>query len=231
MPKIDGKQTDVPKTEDVPRTQAFPLRPTPPRATVVQADAAPPKPQPGEEPKSNAKEEAKPKPALTPGDLAMALRQEPVFKDQGQADRPKKRRLMSDVPAEERLAALTSGEKMKQDGGVSTHDLRPSVDALATPFGDYDAALIWAVKRRWDDLLYERRFAGARTGKVVLRFHLNVDGTVTQMQLIDNTVDLTLALLCERAIRDPAPFARWPEELRREVGVNYREITFNFYYR
>ncbi|HSU54087.1 MAG TPA: hypothetical protein VLT36_08530, partial [Candidatus Dormibacteraeota bacterium] len=59
-PKIDGKQSQVVKTEDVPRTKAFPLQP-----------AAPAAPEPKE-----AQEEAKPKPAYKPGDLALAKPQE-----------------------------------------------------------------------------------------------------------------------------------------------------------
>lgn len=127
--------------------------------------------------------------------------------------------------------AQAPGQKMKQEGGVRRHALESSLNVLATPFGAYDAALIDAVRNRWYDLLDQRSFAGARTGKVMLQFHLNADGHVSEMRLMENTVDLTLALLCESAIRDPAPFNPWPGELRRLVGADYREVTFTFYYR
>jgi hypothetical protein len=39
-----------------------------------------------------------------------------------------------------------------------------------------------------------------------------------------------LGHVCENAINDPAPFAKWSDEMRRLVGQNYREITFTFYY-
>jgi hypothetical protein len=51
------------------------------------------------------------------------------------------------------------------------------------------------------------------------------------MTLMQNTVDLTLALLCESAIRDSAPFAAWPADMRRMIGADFREVTFTFFYR
>jgi outer membrane biosynthesis protein TonB len=91
--------------------------------------------------------------------------------------------------------------------------------------------MIYAVQEHWYALLDAHGFAGARTGKVTLRFHLNQDGSVSEMKLLENTVDLTLALLCQSAIQDPAPFAAWPSEMRREIGAKYREVTITFYYR
>ena len=38
------------------------------------------------------------------------------------------------------------------------------------------------------------------------------------MKLVENTVDMTLALICQRAIRDPAPFDPWPSDMRKEIG-------------
>ena len=69
-----------------------------------------------------------------------------------------------------------------------------------------------------------------RTGKVMLQFHLNYDGTITDMSVLQNTVGDLLGYVCQKAISDPAPFARWPTDMRQMVGENYREITFTFYY-
>ena len=78
IPKIDGKQTEVPKTEDVPREKAFPLRPSPPAAPVQ------PEPEPAREAKPEPAKEVKPKPAPAPGELAMT-RARPVGAQRGQA--------------------------------------------------------------------------------------------------------------------------------------------------
>jgi len=256
IPKIDGKQTLVPKTEDIPRQKAFPLRPAPPPKPEPSAAPAEPKPEPEHEAKPKPAEAAKPKTAVAPGDLALARpdpsarkgearpdaaedakpktalaqTEEPAPKAEVKPQPPKKKRTLNDVDPEVRMAAL-SGEKMKQEGGVRRHQLVPSQDVIASPFGAYDGAMISAVEQRWYALLDERGFAGARTGQVMLRFHLNSDGSVTQMKLVENTVDFPLALLCQSAIRDPAPFAPWPGEMRKEIGADYREVTFTFYYR
>jgi len=43
-------------------------------------------------------------------------------------------------------------------------------------------------------------------------------------------VDFLLCLLCQQAIQDPSPFDKWPSDLRRLVGADYREVRFTFYY-
>ena len=108
--------------------------------------------------------------------------------------------------------------------------LRSSLDVKATQFGDYDRELIEAVQQRWDELLDNHRYADDRTGKVMLQFKLKPDGTVIEMQTTDNTVGELLGYLCQEAIEEAAPFAKWPPDMVRMIGANYREITFTFYY-
>jgi hypothetical protein len=69
------------------------------------------------------------------------------------------------------------------------------------------AAFMEAVTQRWYDLLDSQQFALDRSGKVTLRFHLNYDGTITDMQVLENTVGDLLGYVCQKAINDPAPFA------------------------
>jgi hypothetical protein len=108
--------------------------------------------------------------------------------------------------------------------------MESSLDARATAFGAYDAAIVRAVQNRWYGLLENRSWAADRTGKVSLKFRLNSDGTVTEMAFLENTVDLALGMLCQSAISDSAPFGAWPSDMRREIGANFREVTFTFYY-
>src|SRR5579883_1323852 len=63
IPKIDGRQTHVPKTQDVPRSQPKTLHPAPPKAASSTATST----TPGE---AENEEKAKPK-SEAPGDLAM----------------------------------------------------------------------------------------------------------------------------------------------------------------
>ena len=211
-PKISGKESPVLHTEDSKREKPQPLQP------------APPKPQPVEE-------EAKPKSEQKPGDLALAKPQEQDTKAEGDKPEPKSRRV---AEAKARLAAqqktTPAAQATKQDGGVRQKNIASTLDAIGSPFGVYDAAVVAAVQDRWDTLLRERGHALDRAGKVVLQFRLNYDGRVTDLKVIENSVDELLSLLCQKAILDPAPYAKWPSEMRRLVGRDYREVTFAFYY-
>ena len=198
IPQLNGKQTEVAKTENVPRPNVNKLQPSPPAS----------------QPKSP--------PATRPGDLTLGKPQDTKPQEQ-----PRPRTLKQ---ASEQQSHRLPGQQMKQEGGASRHALVPSLDVKATPFGAYDEALVGAVTQRWYDLLDSRQFAMDRTGKVTLRFHLNYDGTITDMSVLQNTVGDLLGYVCQKAVSDPAPFALWPSEMRRDIGKNYREITFTFYY-
>jgi hypothetical protein len=161
-------------------------------------------------------------PAVQPGDLTLGKPE-----DSRQQEQPRPRTMKQ---AREQQSHHSPGVQMKQEGGTLRHALSASFDVKATPFGAYDQALVEAVTQRWYDLLDSQQFAMDRTGKVMLQFHLNYDGTITDMSVLQNTVGDLLGYVCQKAISDPAPFARWPTDMRQMVGENYREITFTFYY-
>lgn len=208
VPKITGTQEHVPKTEDVRRNDVNQLQPYKP-------------PEPAEE-------TSKPKPTMPVGDLALAKPDTMTRKEPGQAERPRPR-TVAEALARQKLSRIP-GPKMKQEGGVRRLALVPSLDAKATPFGAYDQAFIEAVSQRWYDLLDSRNYAGEGIGKVQLRFHLRYDGTISDMQVLGTSVDPILTYLCQQAVHDPAPYERWPSDMRRMVGADYRAITFTFYY-
>ncbi len=161
-------------------------------------------------------------PAVQPGDLTLG---KPENSQPQEQPRP---RTVSKALAQQ--AQRLPGVEMKQEGGTPRAALVPSFDVKATPFGAYDAAFIEAVTQRWYDLLDSRQFAMDRTGKVILRFHLNYDGSIADMKVLGNTVGDVLGYVCQKAVTDPAPFAPWPGDMRRMIGEDYREITFTFYY-
>jgi hypothetical protein len=213
VPKIDGKQTQVVKTEDIPREKFTPLQPSPPAQTPQEA-----------------RPDIKPKPAYTPGDLTLAKPAPAPRKTEGDADdaRPARPRTIREALA--RLQdSRPPGEKMKQDGGVRRRNEMASLDTKATPFGAYDAALVEAISQRWFTLLDERDYASDSRGKVVLQFRLHYDGRVTDMNVAESTAGEVLSLICQKAVLDPAPFAAWPSDMRRTLG-DIRSIQFTFYY-
>lgn len=124
---------------------------------------------------------------------------------------------------------MIAGRLMQQEGGVRNRG-RVSIDAKGSPFGAYDAAFIAAVQERWYQLLEKNQYMLDRRGKVVLDFQLRSDGRIVDMHVADNTVGELLGILCQRAVLDPAPYARWPGDMRRMIGRDYREVRFTFYY-
>jgi outer membrane biosynthesis protein TonB len=198
VPQLNGKQTEVAKTENVPRSDFNKLQPA--------------RPAPQQELQ----------PTVRPGDLTLGKPE-----DSRQQEQPRPRTIKQALAQQ---SHRLPGVQMRQEGGTRRQALSPSFDVKATPFGAYDAAFIEAVTQRWYDLLDSRQFAMDRSGKVTLRFHLNYDGSIADMEVLGNTVGDVLGYVCQKAVTDPAPFAPWPADMRRMIGENYREITFTFYY-
>ena len=207
QPKLDGKQTDVPKIRDVPRTPVTKPQPTPSPPTPLKEAQS-----------------AQPKPTEQPGEMKLAKLDPAPEKNVT----PEKPRTIKEALAQQQN--LRPSVAMQQDGGTSRRALVSSLDSKATPFGEYDAKIVDAISQRWYQLLDSQRFAQDRTGKVTLQFHLNHDGTITDMVVLQNTVGDLLSYVCQSAVTDPAPFEAWPSDMRRLVGANFREITFTFYY-
>lgn len=212
IPKIDGEQTQVPKTEDTPRLPYDKLQPDVSRLT----------------PRDQEPELAQAKSTTPPGDLAMAKPDTRLRPDTGAAEESRPRTIKEALLRQQRNQLV--GQKMKQEGGVRQRLEMTSLDAKATPFGQYDAEFIEAVQSRWYDLLDNLSYDGYRRGRVIVQFHLNYNGQITDMKVLDNNVGEMLGLLCQKAVLDPAPFEKWPQEMRLMVDKDYRELRFTFYY-
>jgi len=213
IPKVDGKQEQVTRLIDNEKPTPFPLQPSAPKTPKVE-EVVEPKPK-----------------AEKPGDLAL-LKPKPPSEGQldattGESKLPSQTRPRTITEAKLRKGLLT-GEKMKQEGGVSKHG-KVAFDVKATPFGDYDAAFISAVEQCWHNLLDEH-LGTRRPGKVVVDFRLSFDGRITGMKVQDNEVGEILSMLCQSAILNPSPYPRWPAQMRQTIAGNHREIRFTFYY-
>jgi len=210
VPEITGKQTEIVKTEDVPREKFAPLQPAKPAQPAQQEQT-----------------EVKAKPTLAPGDLTLAKPDPNPKKDEGDAPRPRPRRLaeVQTKPQDNRLP----GEMMKQEGGVKRHLEIASLDAKATPFGAYDAALVEAIAQCWYGLLDAQEYASDYRGKVVLQFILHADGRVSDVTVTLNTAGTVPGYICQTAIDKPNPYAQFPPDMRRQAGET-RNLQFTFYY-
>lgn len=217
-PELNGKQTDVAQTEDIMRMMLAKNEAEAQAASAAQAQArqqqADKSPQPTEAKHSE-----------NTGDLTLGKPSDTTQKDKDQ-EQPRPRTL-KEALAE--MASRMPSMTMKEEGGASHHARVPSFDVKITGFGDYDARFVEAVSQNWYNLLDSQRFSLDRTGKVVLLFHLNYDGSISQMRFAQNSVGDLLGYVCEKAVLDGAPYERWTEDMRAKLG-DYCDVEFTFDY-
>lgn len=247
--RMDGRQNLVLKTLDSDRAKPSVA---PPPAPVVAKPLEPGEDRKPERPKDVARigppPEAAPKPApearneLKPGDLAMAkpgpdqpappLRASPNLPEAATTNARPRPRTLAAARAQMDQNALSAlvGEKMAQDGGVKRFSVQPSIDTKGSPLGGYDARFIAAVQECWWALLEAQRYSLDRLGKVVVEFRLTAEGRVTDLRVVNSDVGEIYTTLCQLAITKPSPYEKWPTDVRRLVGNDYRDIRFTFYY-
>jgi hypothetical protein len=215
-PDIEGREKEYLKTtENVePRHQPAPPAQPPPQAQIAAAPGAPQK-------------------SYVPGDLTMTRPSDKAQEGRSDAESAAQGQAQ---PAHERPRTIAEalarngmpGEKSRQTGGVPRVSSQSSLDVKGTPIGDYLGQMADAVQQRWDQLLKDQ--TADTYGKVVLQFRLHPDGKVSDIKLVRNEVSDLLETTCEQALRDPAPYQKWPREMRLLVPTDYYEITFTFYY-
>jgi hypothetical protein len=108
--------------------------------------------------------------------------------------------------------------------------LIPPLHINDSQFAAYYKALLKAVEERWIGLLEQRDYGHQETGVVVLEFKLHQDGRVTDMKVVDSTVNQVLSLICQKSVLDPCPFAHWSSEMQRSIGAEYCALTLAFKY-
>jgi hypothetical protein len=204
-PQLNGRQTDVPKTQDELRAQ-------------VEKELAAANQRQASESQGNGES----KPAKSEGDLTLG---KPDNATQPQ-EQPRPRTLKE---AYQQMAARFPGMTMKEDGGAEHKARVPSLSVKVTGFGDYDERFIETVSHNWWNLLDSRQFAMDRTGKVVLVFRLNYDGSISHLAVAENNVGELLGYVCEKAVLDGAPYERWSEDMRLKLG-DYTDVQFTFDY-
>jgi len=100
------------------------------------------------------------------------------------------------------------------------------INVKNAPFAAYDTALINTVQQRWLKLLAAT--GQEQKGTVTIKAQLTQDGRIINLTRTNNDVPEDLARLSERALLEPAPYAPWPDEMRKRIGSDVREIEFNF---
>lgn len=223
-PRIEGTQEKVVKTFDTLKPDPKPPVPATVASTPVESLSPVPEARP------------KPKVVVEQGNLEFSKPSPKLITETGDAESKAESRQPQIRERPRRLAdarqrkGIIEGNAMKQHGGVAQHSDVALLDVAGRSFGAYDAAVVAAIQRRWYDLLEDRNYALERSGRVVLEFRLLQDGRISDMKVLDNNVGDFWGLICQKAIEDPAPYAKWPASMRREIGKDYREVRFTFHY-
>jgi hypothetical protein len=223
-PDIDGVQEKYLKTTVDAKPQPI----------VVPAPTPPPPPPAPPIPQSTVKENAV-KETYTPGDLALAKPAEKAQEGKPESEaseQPKpqpppvyqKPRTLAEAMA--RYGA--PGQLTRQRGGRPSISSDVSVDAIGTPLGEYMQNMVRVVQSHWYQLLEDR--TPDKTGKVVLHFRLLPDGSITNMKMEQNEVSDLLGATCQLAVTQPAPYGKWPSEMRLSLPHDYHDVTFTFFY-
>jgi hypothetical protein len=223
-PYLEGTETRVMATEDVPIPKpASPSRAFPLPSAPEMAEQKPEKIEVASLPKPKEIAEIGEKLAKPEREIAEAAREQPEKTVTRVQAAPTSEPPMPSSAREVMTAkaALTASSVDKT--GVAAFNV------AASPFGEYDKRLIAAVASRWHALV-EKHGMYARAGAVQLQFELMQDGSVRNLRVAENTAGDILALYCEKAIVDSAPFDPLPDSLRVLIGNDPREVRFTFYY-
>ena len=226
-PYLDGKNTKLLSTESVPAPTpgavALSQRRLQQARQVAQPATPPAQPKPKELPAEGEKA-TKPaeeqKMAMATG--AAAQRGTAAIEEQAAESSPL--RPGAAFPGRE-IAAAKSELKAS---GVSRKGIA-AFGVAESPFGDYDRRLIKEVQQRWY-VIIDKLGVYEKAGTVTIYFQLSDDGSISNLRRKENTAGEILALWCEKAITDSAPFDPLTADLRRLVGKEPREVNFTFYY-
>jgi hypothetical protein len=114
--------------------------------------------------------------------------------------------------------------------GTNAVSLVASPDIKQNASGPYFHVLRRVVEERWVGLLEQRDYGHQKAGAVVLEFKLHRNGRVTDMKVVDSTMNEVLCLICQKSVLDSCPFAHWSSEMHRSIGAEYCALTLAFKY-
>lgn len=230
-PYLDGRESPVPSTEDVPFNPpaAVPAPParalvgTAPSATQPSAQTSPaPAEQTGQSPAEGLKVVEERKLAMLSKDSTP--RHEPLVIESGQSS-PSPQAAPAAVTSVREIAALKSRQTV---AGISRSGV-VAFNVAQDAFGPYMKEMVRAIQSRWYALIEQYKLY-ERSGHVVVVFDLHGDGRIENLRTEENTAGMVFGLFCEKAIIESSPFQPMPENLQFLVGNRGREIGFAFYW-
>ncbi len=97
-----------------------------------------------------------------------------------------------------------------------------------TTLKSYDESLVSEIRERWYNLLDGRPTLAK--GMIKVEFRLNMEGEITGVKVLEYTAGELAAYLCSQAIKDCGRLPAWSNEMRKEIGQDYRDVSFTFHY-
>jgi len=242
MPALDGKKdfkndqiVDGSLSKPVEATPPSPLtetKPTPAMQKVQQAQQNPlsgTKKLVGDNPHGYGTDVAKPvdqqraAPKKVEGTPNIPIIDGPqVTTPQVDAHHPRPRPVLT---TQSRPAILADNPFGTRNVGVTGRDARWS------HYGDYMNKLEETVQMTWDDLLSNERSRPPPGTSVQITFILTSTGDIkTFLSVIPSPGQTEMgSRACEAALRNPAPFGKWTDDMIAEFGTE-QQLTFTFFY-
>lgn len=93
---------------------------------------------------------------------------------------------------------------------------------------EYDKKMTDRIYERWRKENRDRKVAGK--GVVTIGFRLGADGNVSDVHIIETSLQGAAVSACEGAVTMSAPFDPWPEDIHRLLEGKPREVLLNFQY-
>ena len=117
--------------------------------------------------------------------------------------------------------------------GQGTFDIELDSRNLQDYFAKYNDKLIYTmVNAVGKDAGENHRelFAQRYPGKVVLQFHLDFNGRLSEPVILENNLDAECGEVIEKALLARSPYEVWPEETRQQLGSDSRRLTLTVHF-
>ncbi len=153
-----------------------------------------------------------------------------VSQQQPQTSQPSEQRPQQPRPRPRLTPEVVPGPLMESTTAASRAGTI-GIDARFSEYGQYASRMIEAVGRWWNEQV-DRVGIGAedRPSMVRLRFRLDSQGEIHDLEVLETSAGRLATVLCRDAVMGRAPYGPWTEDMVRTLGTE-TEITFTFRYR
>lgn len=103
-----------------------------------------------------------------------------------------------------------------------------SMNVNGSEFGEYEQRLLEAISYRWE-ALSERSGNILMAGRIVIKYTLNKDGTITDLDITKYTTSREAALICLDAVASQSPQPAWSDDMVEKFG-DKKQMAVQFIY-